>query len=144
MVIFKTLPFKNKSTDFDAVLTFWGSYFWVWLSGKTLTSILYNRVENKRVKKCQIFKSTSGVEYVGALESGDVFLRFPINVPCLKKYWFIQKWRRGSTQSQINGVFDGKFSVKLMYLYPALSNIIETMWQYTCFALNMPIENDII
>jgi len=30
-----------------------------------------------------------------------------------------------------------------MYLYPALSNVIETVWQYTGFALNMPIENAI-
>jgi len=29
------------------------------------------------------------------------------------------------------------------YLYPALSNVIETVWQYTGFALNMPIENAI-
>jgi len=37
----------------------------------------------------------------------------------------------------------GKFSAKLMYLYPALSNVIKTVWQYTGFALNMPIENAI-
>jgi len=37
----------------------------------------------------------------------------------------------------------GKFGAKLMYLYPALSNVIETVWKYTGFALNMPIENAI-
>jgi len=37
----------------------------------------------------------------------------------------------------------GKFSAKLKHLYPALSNVIETVWQYTGFALNMPSENAI-
>jgi len=30
-----------------------------------------------------------------------------------------------------------RFSAKLIYLYPALSNVIETVWQYTGFALNI-------
>jgi len=37
----------------------------------------------------------------------------------------------------------GKFSAKLVYLYPALSNLIEIVWQYTGFALNMSIKNAI-
>lgn len=33
----------------------------------------------------------------------------------------------------------GKFRAKLSYLYPALSN--EIVWQYTSFAMKMPIKN---